>query len=77
MQEFSLKESESASAPEEHARCSRRDRLGAKWHRSGRVACGIPHLLKGEYAENVGTGGAHTVRQPVGVRAGITPFTSR
>jgi malonate-semialdehyde dehydrogenase (acetylating)/methylmalonate-semialdehyde dehydrogenase len=38
-------------------------------------ACGIPHLLKGEYSENVGTGvDAHTVRQPVGVCAGITPF---
>src|SRR6185312_11070997 len=38
-------------------------------------ACGIPHLLKGEHSENVGTGvDCHTVRQPVGVCAGITPF---
>jgi malonate-semialdehyde dehydrogenase (acetylating)/methylmalonate-semialdehyde dehydrogenase len=38
-------------------------------------ACGIPHLLKGEYAENVGTQvDTHTVRQPVGVCVGITPF---
>ncbi len=38
-------------------------------------ACGIPQLLKGEYSENVGTGvDTHTVRQPVGVCAGITPF---
>ncbi|MDA8107234.1 MAG: CoA-acylating methylmalonate-semialdehyde dehydrogenase [Betaproteobacteria bacterium] len=38
-------------------------------------ACGIPHLLKGEYSENVGTTvDTHTVRQPVGVCAGITPF---
>ena len=38
-------------------------------------ACGIPHLLKGEYAENVGTQvDTHTMRQPVGVCAGITPF---
>ena len=38
-------------------------------------ACGIPHLLKGEYSENVGTGvDCHTLRQPVGVCAGITPF---
>ncbi|MBK8064439.1 MAG: CoA-acylating methylmalonate-semialdehyde dehydrogenase [Betaproteobacteria bacterium] len=38
-------------------------------------ACGIPHLLKGEYSENVGSGvDCHTVRQPVGVCAGITPF---
>ncbi|MEO8202843.1 MAG: CoA-acylating methylmalonate-semialdehyde dehydrogenase [Betaproteobacteria bacterium] len=38
-------------------------------------ACGIPHLLKGEFSENVGTGvDCHTLRQPVGVCAGITPF---
>ncbi len=38
-------------------------------------ACGIPQLLKGEHAENVGTQvDTHTVRQPVGVCAGITPF---
>jgi malonate-semialdehyde dehydrogenase (acetylating)/methylmalonate-semialdehyde dehydrogenase len=38
-------------------------------------ACGIPHLLKGEYSENVGTQvDTHTIRQPVGVCAGITPF---
>jgi malonate-semialdehyde dehydrogenase (acetylating)/methylmalonate-semialdehyde dehydrogenase len=38
-------------------------------------ACGIPHLLKGEYAENVGTEiDSYSLRQPVGVCAGITPF---
>ena len=38
-------------------------------------ACGIPQLLKGEYAENAGTQiDTHSVRQPVGVCAGITPF---
>ena len=38
-------------------------------------ACGIPHLLKGEFAENAGTQvDTHTLRQPVGVCAGITPF---
>src|SRR5687767_5450450 len=38
-------------------------------------ACGIPHLLKGEHAQNVGTQvDTHSVRQPVGVCAGITPF---
>jgi malonate-semialdehyde dehydrogenase (acetylating)/methylmalonate-semialdehyde dehydrogenase len=38
-------------------------------------ACGIPQLLKGEYTEQVGRGiDAWTVRQPVGVCAGITPF---
>jgi malonate-semialdehyde dehydrogenase (acetylating) / methylmalonate-semialdehyde dehydrogenase len=38
-------------------------------------ACGIPQLLKGEYTENVGTNvDAWTMRQPLGVVAGITPF---
>jgi malonate-semialdehyde dehydrogenase (acetylating)/methylmalonate-semialdehyde dehydrogenase len=38
-------------------------------------ACGIPQLLKGEYSEDVGTQvDTHTMRQPVGVCAGITPF---
>jgi len=38
-------------------------------------ATGIPHLLKGEHSENVGTGvDAYSIRQPVGVCAGITPF---
>jgi malonate-semialdehyde dehydrogenase (acetylating) / methylmalonate-semialdehyde dehydrogenase len=41
-------------------------------------ACGIPQLLKGEHSENVGTQvDTHTVRQPVGVCAGITPLISR
>jgi malonate-semialdehyde dehydrogenase (acetylating)/methylmalonate-semialdehyde dehydrogenase len=38
-------------------------------------ACGIPHLLKGEHSENVGTGvDSWSLRQPLGVCAGITPF---
>ena len=38
-------------------------------------ACGIPHLLKGGYSENVSTGvDSYSIRQPVGVVAGITPF---
>ncbi len=38
-------------------------------------ACGIPHLLKGEFSENVaGNVDTYSVRQPVGVVAGITPF---
>ena len=38
-------------------------------------ACGIPHLLKGDYTENVGRGiDAWSIRQPLGVCAGITPF---
>jgi malonate-semialdehyde dehydrogenase (acetylating)/methylmalonate-semialdehyde dehydrogenase len=38
-------------------------------------ACGIPHLLKGEFTENVGTSvDSFSIRQPLGVCAGITPF---
>ena len=38
-------------------------------------ACGIPHLLKGEFTEAVGTGvDSWSMRQPLGVCAGITPF---
>jgi malonate-semialdehyde dehydrogenase (acetylating)/methylmalonate-semialdehyde dehydrogenase len=38
-------------------------------------ACGIPQLLKGEFSENVGSGiDSWSLRQPVGVCAGITPF---
>ena len=38
-------------------------------------ACGIPHLLKGEFTEQVGRGiDSWSLRQPLGVCAGITPF---
>jgi len=38
-------------------------------------ACGIPHLLKGEFSQNVGTNiDSWSIRQPLGVCAGITPF---
>lgn len=38
-------------------------------------ACGIPHLLKGSMSEQVSTGvDSWSVRQPLGVVAGITPF---
>jgi malonate-semialdehyde dehydrogenase (acetylating) / methylmalonate-semialdehyde dehydrogenase len=38
-------------------------------------ATGIPQMLKGEYTEEVGTGvDSYSVRQPLGVVAGITPF---
>ena len=38
-------------------------------------ACGIPHLLKGEYSRNVGPEmDSWLDRQPLGVVAGITPF---
>jgi len=38
-------------------------------------ACGIPQMLKGEFTENVGTDiDSWSLRQPLGVCAGITPF---
>jgi malonate-semialdehyde dehydrogenase (acetylating)/methylmalonate-semialdehyde dehydrogenase len=38
-------------------------------------ACGIPHLLKGEFSEGAGPGiDLFSIRQPLGVVAGITPF---
>src|SRR6185312_6632138 len=38
-------------------------------------ACGIPHLMKGEYSEGAGPGiDLYSIRQPLGVVAGITPF---
>src|ERR671912_1368941 len=37
--------------------------------------CGIPHLLKGEFTEGAGPGiDIYSIRQPLGVVAGITPF---
>src|SRR6478672_8488636 len=38
-------------------------------------ACGIPHMMKGEYSEGAGPGiDLYSLRQPLGVVAGITPF---
>jgi malonate-semialdehyde dehydrogenase (acetylating) / methylmalonate-semialdehyde dehydrogenase len=38
-------------------------------------ACGAPHLLKGDFSENVATDvDSYSIRQPLGVVAGITPF---
>src|SRR5262249_22902131 len=38
-------------------------------------ACGVPHLMKGEYTEGAGPGiDLYSMRQPLGVVAGITPF---
>jgi malonate-semialdehyde dehydrogenase (acetylating)/methylmalonate-semialdehyde dehydrogenase len=38
-------------------------------------AIGIPHLLKGEFSDSAGTGiDVYSLRQPLGVVAGITPF---
>ena len=38
-------------------------------------ACGIPHVLKGEYTQGAGPGiDVYSMRQPLGIGAGITPF---
>ena len=38
-------------------------------------ACGVPHLLKGEFTDGAGPGiDAYSMRQPLGITAGITPF---
>jgi malonate-semialdehyde dehydrogenase (acetylating)/methylmalonate-semialdehyde dehydrogenase len=38
-------------------------------------SCGIPHLLKGEYTQGAGPGiDVYSMRQPLGIVAGITPF---
>ncbi len=38
-------------------------------------SCGVPHLLKGEFSQNVGTNiDSWSVRHPLGICAGITPF---
>jgi malonate-semialdehyde dehydrogenase (acetylating)/methylmalonate-semialdehyde dehydrogenase len=38
-------------------------------------ACGIPHALKGEYTPGAGPGiDVYSMRQPIGIGAGITPF---
>jgi malonate-semialdehyde dehydrogenase (acetylating)/methylmalonate-semialdehyde dehydrogenase len=38
-------------------------------------ACGAPQLLKGEFSDSIGTGvDSYTLRQPLGVCVGITPF---
>ena len=38
-------------------------------------ACGIPNLLKGGYSEQASTGiDVYSIKQPLGVVAGITPF---
>jgi malonate-semialdehyde dehydrogenase (acetylating)/methylmalonate-semialdehyde dehydrogenase len=38
-------------------------------------ACGVPYLIRGDYSDAVSTNvDAHSLRQPIGVAAGITPF---
>jgi len=37
--------------------------------------CGLPHVMKGEYTQGAGPGiDVYSVRQPIGIGAGITPF---
>ncbi|WP_235515802.1 aldehyde dehydrogenase family protein, partial [Sphingomonas sp. Leaf10] len=37
-------------------------------------ACGVPHLLKGDYTQGAGPGiDVYSMRQPIGIGAGITP----
>jgi malonate-semialdehyde dehydrogenase (acetylating)/methylmalonate-semialdehyde dehydrogenase len=55
----------------------RADALGevARGIENVEFACGVPHLLRGSYAEQASTGvDVFSVRQPLGVVAGITPF---
>jgi len=38
-------------------------------------ACGLPHIMKGEYTQGAGPGiDVYSMRQPIGIGAGITPF---
>lgn len=38
-------------------------------------ACGLPHVMKGEYTQGAGPGiDVYSTRQPIGIGAGITPF---
>ena len=64
--------------PRTHERLAGRTRLKGDIQRGLEVvefACGIPHLLKGEFTEGAGPNiDIYSVRQPLGVVAGITPF---
>jgi malonate-semialdehyde dehydrogenase (acetylating)/methylmalonate-semialdehyde dehydrogenase len=67
-----LAEALSARARQDHAR--RQGRRAAR-PRSREFCIGAPHLLKGEYTEGAGPGiDMYSMRQPLGVVAGITPF---
>ena len=64
------------SSPPSTARCSR-DAAGevARGLENVEFACGVPQLLKGGYSEQAATGvDVYSIRQPLGVVAGITPF---
>ncbi|MEI2725007.1 MAG: aldehyde dehydrogenase family protein [Verrucomicrobiota bacterium] len=58
------------------ARCSPTARAtSSAGLRSSNSACGIPHVLKGEYTQGAGPGiDVYSMRQPIGIGAGITPF---
>jgi hypothetical protein len=62
------------------ARRARQDHRRRQGRHPARVevvefACGAPHLLKGEYTDGAGPGiDVYSMRQPLGVVAGITPF---
>src|SRR3954453_6535168 len=46
-----------------------------RWLEVIEFACGIPHALKGEYTQGAGPGiDVYSMRQPLGVAAGITPL---
>jgi len=70
------KEELAAIITEEHGKVLA-DALGevARGQEVVEFACGMPHLLKGGFTENASTGvDVHSVRQPLGVAAIISPF---
>ncbi len=70
------REEVAAHLTREHGKV-RTDALGevARGLENLEFATGIPHLLKGEFSEQVSTGiDVYQIRQPLGVVAGITPF---
>ncbi len=81
---FRFRELVDAHRTELAAIAHRRARQGARPTPMGEVArgleniefaCGIPHLLKGGFTEQASTGvDVYSIRQPLGVVAGITPF---
>ncbi len=73
---FEERQSLAAAITAEHGKTTS-DALGelARGLENVEFACGIPHLLKGEYSEQVSSGvDVYSIRQPLGVVAGITPF---
>ncbi|HEX4579637.1 MAG TPA: CoA-acylating methylmalonate-semialdehyde dehydrogenase, partial [Candidatus Dormibacteraeota bacterium] len=61
---------------DEHGKV-RSDALGevARGIENVEFACGVPHLLKGGFSEQASTGvDVYSIRQPLGVVAGVTPF---